>query len=74
MLALSFSDGDFAFIYSAGRPIGVLLVGEIKGAGRLKLRFAGDALAFEVLRPSVVERRFGKAELVRLTKQFLSAE
>jgi hypothetical protein len=74
MLALSFSDSDFAFIYSDGRPIGALLLGEIKGAGRVKLRFAGDTIAFEVLRPSVVERRFGKAELVKLTERFLSAE
>jgi hypothetical protein len=74
MLVLSFSDGDCAFIYSGGRPIGALLLGEIKGAGRVKLRFAGEEVAFEVLRPTVVERRFGKAELVKLTEQFLSAE
>lgn len=73
MLALSFYDGDYAFIYSAGRPIGALRVAEIKGSGRVKLGFAGDELAFEVLRPSVVERRFGHAELMRLMNQFLSA-
>jgi hypothetical protein len=71
MLALSFSDGDFAFVYSAGQPIGAVRVGEFKGASRVKLHFAGDVSGFEVLRPSVVERRFGREELAKLIEQFL---
>jgi hypothetical protein len=71
MLALSFAQGDFAFIYSAGRPIGALVFAEATTAGRVKLRFAGDEVAFEVLRPSVVERRFGRAELVKLMQEFM---
>jgi hypothetical protein len=71
MLALTFSDGELAFVYSAGRPIGAVRIAEVRGAGRVKLHFAGDESAFEVLRPSVVERRFGRPELVRLIDQFL---
>jgi hypothetical protein len=73
MLALTFTEGDFAFVYSAGRPIGAVVLAETKAAGRVKLRFAGDNFAFEVLRPSVVERRFGRAELLKLVEQFLSS-
>ena len=73
MLALCFSEGDCAFVYSAGRPIGALLVGEVRGGGRVKLCLSGDRRTFEVLRPRVVERRFGADELAKLTEQFLTA-
>jgi hypothetical protein len=72
MLALTFSDGDLAFVFSEGHPIGAVRVGEFNGSNRVKVHFGGDARAFEVLRANVVERRFGKDALVKLINQFLS--
>jgi hypothetical protein len=73
MLSLRFSKDDYAFVYTAGRPIGAILVGEIKGRSQLSLVFSGQEMDFEILRPQVVERRFGREELEKLRSRFLSA-
>lgn len=70
MLALRFSAGDYAFVYSKGRPIGAIRVGNCRGKGRFPLLFCGRQLDFEILRPSVVEHRYGSEELERLIKDF----
>jgi len=72
MLALRFGKDEFAFVFSAGRPIGAILVGDYKGKGQFSLLFSGQQLDFEILRPRAVERRFGRQELERLCAQFLS--
>jgi hypothetical protein len=71
MLALKFSQDEYAFVYTMGRPIGAILVGEKKGRGQLSLLFSGSRTDFEVLRPQTVELRFGRDELTRLESQFL---
>ncbi len=35
MLSLRFSTDDYAFVYTEGRPIGAILVGQIKGRSQL---------------------------------------
>ena len=71
MLALRFSRDDYAFVYSAGRPIGAIVIGDMKGRGQLSLLFSGREHDFQVLRPRAVELRYGRAELDRLRAQFL---
>lgn len=71
MLALGFREGEYAFVYHKGQPIGAIFVGEARGSGRFALRFSGGKDEFEVLRPSLVERRFGPHELEKLTRSFL---
>jgi len=71
MLSLRFSTDDYAFVYTQGRPIGAILVGEIKGRNQLSLLFSGREMDFEILRPRVVERRFGREELEKLQSRFL---
>jgi len=71
LLSLRFSRNDYAFVYSEGRPIGAILVGDTKGRGQFSLLFSGRELDFEILRPRAVERRFGRQELERLQSQFL---
>lgn len=74
MLALSFRDGDYAFVYHAGIAIGAILFGDEKSGRRrvrMPVRFAGRKDTFEILRPQAVERRYGKQELEQLTEQFL---
>lgn len=74
MLVLSFRDGDLAFVYSAGIAIGAIQFGDQKPGGkrfRIPVGFCGRNDEFEILRPSAVERRYGKQELERLTEQFL---
>ena len=76
VLALCFKDRDFAFVYHDGEPIGAIFVGEISPRARspkVSLLFSGRKSQFEVLRPSVVERRYGREELERLTELFLGA-
>ncbi len=70
MLALGCSTRDYVFVYHRGCPIGAILVGKSKGKGRLTLLFCGRKADFEVLRPSVVEDRFGSEELQRLIEDF----
>ncbi|MGO9112456.1 MAG: hypothetical protein ACLP9L_24765 [Thermoguttaceae bacterium] len=72
MLALRFATDDYAFVYSEGRPIGAIVVGETKGRSQLSLLFSGRETDFEILRPQAVERRFGREELERLQSRFLS--
>ena len=71
MLSLRFSTDEYAFVYTDGRPIGAILVGEIKGRSQLSLLFSGEAVDFEILRPRAVERRFGSEELEKLQSRFL---
>ncbi len=71
MLSLRFSADDYAFVYSAGRPIGAILVGASKGQRQFSLLFSGQADDFEILRPPVVQRRYGREELERLESRFL---
>ena len=71
MLSLRFSTDDYAFVYTDGRPIGAIRVGEIKGRSQLSLLFSGQELDFEILRPQAVERRFGRQELEELRSRFL---
>jgi hypothetical protein len=71
MLSLRFSTDDYAFVYTAGRPIGAILVGQTRGRSQLSLLFCGQAEEFEILRPQAVERRFGRQELDKLRAQFL---
>jgi len=71
MLSLRFSADDYAFVYTDGRPIGAILVGEIKGRGQFSLLFSGQETDFEILRPQAVERRFGRRELEELRSRFL---
>jgi hypothetical protein len=71
MLSLRFSRDDYAFVYSAGRPIGAILVGETSGRSQFSLLFSGREFDFEVLRPAAVVRRFGREELAKLQSQFL---
>ena len=71
MLALRFSTDDYAFVYTAGRPIGAIVVGDTRGKSQLSLLFSGRQSDFEVLRPTAVERRFGRKELEKLEMQFL---
>ena len=70
MLALRFSPGDYVFVYSKGRPLGAILVGDGRGKGRFPLLFCGRERDFEILRPSVVEHRYGSEELERLIEDF----
>ena len=70
MLALRFSAGDYCFVYSQGRPIGAIRVGDCRSKGQFPLLFCGRQCDFEVLRPSVVEHRYGSAELERLIEDF----
>jgi len=72
MLSLRFSRDDYAFVYSEGRPIGAILVGETKGRSQFSLLFSGREIDFEILRPRTVERRFGRQELEKLRSQFLA--
>ena len=60
MLSLRFSRDDYAFVYTEGRPIGAILVGEIKGRGQFSLLLLRRQADFEILRPRAVERRFGR--------------
>jgi hypothetical protein len=69
-LVLSFRPEDFAFVYSGGRPIGAVAVGPASPA-RTALLFSGDRRDFEILRPAVVQSRFGRKVLERLIEQFL---
>ena len=71
MLSLRFSRDDYAFVYTEGRPIGAILVGELKGRSQFSLLFSGREFDFEILRPRAVERRFGRQELEKLELQFL---
>jgi len=71
MLSLRFSRDDYAFVFTGGRPIGAILVGEIKGRSQLSLSFSGEEMDFEILRASAVERRFGREELEKLQSRFL---
>ena len=71
MLSLRFSRDDYAFVYTAGRPIGAILVGESKGRSQFSLLFSGQEVDFEILRPKAIERRFGRRELEKLEAQFL---
>ena len=71
MLSLRFSKDDYAFVYSEGRPIGAILVGETKGRGQFSLLFSGREIEFQILRPRAVEHRFGRQELEKLQTQFL---
>ncbi len=71
MLSLRFSRDDYAFIYTEGRPIGAILVGETRGRSQFSLLFSGPETEFEILRPQTVERRFGRQELEKLQSQFL---
>ena len=57
MLSLRFSTDDYAFVYTEGRPIGAILVGETKGRTQFSLLFSGRETDFEILRPRAVERR-----------------
>jgi hypothetical protein len=70
MLALTVSPGDYVFVYSQGRPLGAILVGDARGRGRSPLLFCGRERDFEILRPSVVAHRYGSAELERLIDDF----
>jgi hypothetical protein len=75
MLTLSFRDGDYAFVFYAGIAVGAMQYGDHKPGGkrsRLPVRFAGRKEEFEILRPSAVERRYGRQELEKLTDRFLS--
>jgi hypothetical protein len=74
MLSLRFSTDDYAFVYTNGRPIGAIVVGDIKGRGQFSLLFSGQEADFEILRPRAVERRFGREELEKLQSQFLRAD
>jgi hypothetical protein len=74
MLSLRFSRDDYAFVYTEGRPIGAILVGEIKGRSQFSLLFSGREMDFEILRPQAVERRFGREELEKLQLRFLRAD
>jgi len=74
MLALSFREGEYAFVFSGGCPIGAIVLGDMKGRGRPLLLFSGAERQFQVLRPSVVRQRFGDAELERLEKLFLTQD
>ncbi len=71
MLSLRFSTDDYAFVYTEGRPIGAILVGETKGRSQFSLLFSGQEVDFEILRPQAVERRFGREELEKLQSRFL---
>jgi hypothetical protein len=71
MLSLRFSTDDYAFVYTEGRPIGAILVGETKGRSQFSLLFSGQEMDFEILRPRAVERRFGLEELEKLRTRFL---
>jgi len=71
MLSLRFSRDDYAFVYTEGRPIGAILVGETKGRSQFSLLFSGQEMDFEILRPRAVERRFGREELEKLELRFL---
>ena len=71
MLSLRFSTDDYAFVYTEGRPIGAILVGQIKGHSQFSLLFSGQELDFEILRPQAIERRFGWEELEKLQLRFL---
>jgi hypothetical protein len=72
MLSLRFAAEDYAFVYSAGRPIGAIVVGGFRG--QLSLLFSGSKNDFEILRPRTVELRFGREELEKLEAQFLTME
>ena len=71
MLALRFCTDDYAFVYTGGRPIGAILVGQTKGRSQFSLLFCGQETDFEILRPQAVERRFGRQELEKLRSRFL---
>jgi hypothetical protein len=71
MLALRFCTDDYAFVYTGGRPIGAILVGQTKGRSQFSLLFSGRETDFEILRPQAVERRFGRQELEKLRSRFL---
>ena len=49
MLSLRFSRDDYAFVYTEGRPIGVILVGETEGLGQFSLLFSGRVGPFQDL-------------------------
>ena len=46
MLSLRFSRDDYAFVYTEGRPIGAILVGETKGRSQFSLLFSGQRNGF----------------------------
>jgi hypothetical protein len=68
MLALGFRGGEYAFVYTRGKPIGV--VGLAQRTLQASILFGGSRDKFEVLRPNVVARRYGAAELERLIEMF----
>ncbi len=72
MLALTLRDKDYVFVYHNGTPIGAILFGTERPGGRAKfpVQFAGGQDDFEILRPKVVEARYGKQELQRLILEF----
>ena len=71
MLSLRFSADDYAFVFTEGRPIGAILVGETRGRSQFSLLFSGQEMDFEILRPRAVERRFGREELEKLQLRFI---
>ena len=73
MLALSVHDHEYVFVFSQGEDIGLVRLGDIwpsRAATKATLLFAGDASRFEILRPSLVEKLFGAAELRRLQRKY----
>ena len=73
MLAIGFKGGDYAFVYHEGRAIGAIMLGDAKPGSResrAQILFSGRLHEFEVLRPSIVARRFGQRELERLVERF----
>jgi hypothetical protein len=68
MLKLSFADEAMAFVYHRGIPIGALRIAD--GSHRTSVLFSGSRGDFEILRPSVVAKCYGRSELLRLTACF----
>ena len=77
MLALILRSGEVVFVFHRGHPIGVLAVRDKRANGRnlrVPLLFSGRRDDFEVLRPKMVERRYGRRQLDKLTRQFLGQQ
>ncbi|NUQ66507.1 MAG: hypothetical protein HUU20_28935 [Pirellulales bacterium] len=74
MLALSLREGEFVFVFCDRRPVGVIVVGSTNGKGRSLLRFSGRKSDFEIVRPNVLEQRYGSPGLQELTEQFLAQD
>lgn len=71
MLALRMRCGGYVFVYCRDVPIGAIRLGQAQSSGSwYSLGFSGDERDFQILRPSVVARRFGEAELSRLVGRF----